>query len=249
MKYLIVNADDFGLTKGVNKGVVECYKNGILRSTSIMCNMPYAHEALEIKELCPDLGFGIHITLDAGKPLSSPEKVNTLVDERGYFKRGFPHSLDDADVDQIRIEIEEQIKKAFSLGVTITHMDSHHHVQSHPKVIDVFIEMAYKYNLPVRSTPLDREMIIKAGLKTVDNFIYNFYDEGVKKENLLSILGSLKEGITEIMSHPAYVDDELMNISSYNTKREIERTILTDKDVLQFILDNNILLANYSILK
>lgn len=128
-------------------------------------------------------------------------------------------------------------------------MDSHHHVQSHPKVIDVFIEMAYKYNLPVRSTPLDREMIIKAGLKTVDNFIYNFYDEGVKKENLLSILGSLKEGITEIMSHPAYVDDELMNISSYNTKREIERTILTDKDVLQFILDNNILLANYSILK
>ncbi|MDI3478516.1 MAG: hypothetical protein PWQ59_2041 [Thermoanaerobacterium sp.] len=249
MKYLIVNADDFGLTKGVNKGVVECYKSGILRSTSIMCNMPYANEALQVKELCPDLGFGIHITLDAGKPLSSPEKVNTLVDERGYFKRGFPHSLDDADVDQIRIEIEEQIKKAFSLGVTITHMDSHHHAQSHSKVIDAFIEMAHKYNLPVRSTPLDKEKIIKAGLKTVDNFIYTFYDDGVKKENLLSILGSLEEGTTEIMSHPAYVDDELVNISSYHAKREVERKILTDKDVLQFIRDNNILLTNYSILK
>jgi hypothetical protein len=51
------------------------------------------------------------------------------------------------------------------------------------------------------------------------------------------------------MSHPAYVDDELVNISSYHAKREVERKILTDKDVLQFIRDNNILLTNYSILK
>ncbi|MGB9680468.1 MAG: carbohydrate deacetylase [Thermoanaerobacteraceae bacterium] len=249
MKYLIVNGDDFGFTKGVNKGIVESYKNGILRSTSIMCNTPYAYEAAEIKELCPNLGFGVHITLDAGKPLNSHDKVPTLVDERGYFKKDYQHALNDANVDEIKIEIEEQIKKALSLGISITHMDSHHGVQSHPKVIGVFIEMAHKYNLPVRSTPLDREIIIKAGLKTVDNFIYNFYDEGVKKENLLSILGSIEEGITEIMSHPAYVDNELMNISSYNSKREIERTILTDKDVLQFILNNNILLVNYSILK
>ncbi|AAM23626.1 putative glycoside hydrolase/deacetylase ChbG (UPF0249 family) [Caldanaerobacter subterraneus subsp. tengcongensis MB4] len=249
MKYLIVNGDDFGLTKGVNKGIVESYKNGILRSTSIMCNMPYADEASQIKEICPDLGFGIHITLDAGKPLNSPYKVSTLVDEKGYFKKGFSHSLNEADIDQIKIEIEEQIKKAFSLGVPITHMDSHHGVQSHPKVIEIFIDMAIKYNLPVRATPLDKEVILKSGVKTIDNFVYTFYDEGVEKENLLFILKKLENGITEIMTHPAYVDDELMRVSSYNTKREIERKILTDPDVIQFVKENNITLVNYSIFR
>lgn len=249
MKHLIVNGDDFGLTKGVNKGIVESYENGILRSTSIMCNMPYANEAYQIKEICPELGFGIHITLDAGKPLSGPEKVNTLIDEKGYFKRDFQHSLDEADIDQIRIEIEEQIKKAFSLGVPITHMDSHHGVQSHSKVMEVFIDMAIKYGLPVRSTPLDKEVILKAGVKTIDNFVYTFYDEGIKKENLLFILEKLESGVTEIMTHPAYVDDELMRVSSYNIKREIERKILTDPDVVQFVKDNNIVLVSYSIFK
>lgn len=249
MKYLIVNGDDFGLTKGVNKGIVESYKNGILRSTSIMCNMPYVYESAEIKELCPDLGFGIHITLDAGKPLSNPNKVPTLIDERGYFKKDYQHALNGANVDEIRIEIEEQIKKALSLGIPITHMDSHHGVQSQSKVIDVFIDMAHKYNLPVRSTPLDREIIIKAGLKTVDNFIYNFYDEGVKKENLLFILEKLEDDITEMMTHPAHVDDELIKVSSYNVKRGIEREILTDPDVIQFVKEKNIMLVNYSIFK
>lgn len=249
MKYLIVNGDDFGLTKGVNKGIVESYKNGILRSTSIMCNMPYAHEAAEIKELCPNLGFGIHITLDAGKPLSSPNKVPTLVDEKGYFKKDYRHALNDANVDEIKMEMEEQIKKAFSLGVPITHMDSHHGVQTHPKVLKVFIDLAMKYNLPVRSTPLDKKVIVEAGVKTIDNFVYTFYDKGAKKENLLFILEKLDNGITEIMTHPGYVDDELMKISSYNVKRGVEREILTDPDVIQFVNEKNIMLVNYSIFK
>ena len=81
---LIVNADDFGISKAVTLGILEAHKNGIVKSTTLMCNMEDAEYAANLSKNYNDLGVGIHFVLTVGKPLS--KDVQSLVDENGNFK-------------------------------------------------------------------------------------------------------------------------------------------------------------------
>ncbi|MGL5625872.1 ChbG/HpnK family deacetylase, partial [Cetobacterium sp.] len=83
-KKLIVNADDFGLSPGVNKGIIETYLNGILSSTTLMVNQPYAEHAIELYKNYDGLGLGIHLTFDKGKALYG---ISSLTDSDGNFKK------------------------------------------------------------------------------------------------------------------------------------------------------------------
>ncbi len=248
MKNLIVNADDFGLTKGVNKAIVKAYQHGIVKSTTIMTNMPYAAEAVEVSRECPELGFGVHITLDAGKAVRPVEDVSSLVDEEGNLKGNFLDFYNDVDPIEVRREIKAQIEKVLSFGIEITHLDSHHHVQEHPVVISAFLDLAEEYKLPVRSVFL-RDVVSKLALKTPDKFRSDFYGKGVSQNNLEDIIINLEDGVTEIMTHPAVLDDRLFNVSSYNQRREEELGLLTGKRIIQLIKDKNINLTNYSVFK
>jgi chitin disaccharide deacetylase len=80
---LIVNSDDYGLTPGVNLGIIDALKRGILRSTTAMMNMPAIEMAADLAKENPELGVGIHLVLSAGKPLLNTHK--TIVDENGNF--------------------------------------------------------------------------------------------------------------------------------------------------------------------
>src|ERR687896_2728566 len=82
-RQLVVNADDFGISRGVNRGIVEAHRSGLVTSASLMANLPAAEDALTRAATCPDLGLGLHLTLSAGRPLSPPEQLPSLVDGTG----------------------------------------------------------------------------------------------------------------------------------------------------------------------
>ena len=82
---LIVTADDYGMSPGVNEGIERCIKSGIVTSTNVIMNMPYYSSAIEVKRKYPHISFGLHWTVSCGKPLSDPKNVSTLVDANGNF--------------------------------------------------------------------------------------------------------------------------------------------------------------------
>lgn len=138
-KKLIVNADDFGLGKGVTDAIIECHRAGLLTSTTLMVNMPAAEYAIEASRKCPDLGVGIHLVLTQGRPVSASDDVPALVDPDGNF---WPHRLQRRKLwfgrdafEQVVREFTAQIRWAIERGVCPTHCDSHHGIHRMPIAI------------------------------------------------------------------------------------------------------------------
>ena len=150
---IIFNADDFGISKGVNVAIKKAYDEGILNSASLMVNQKYAADAVQMSKNMPDLMLGLHVNLTNEYSAAEAEKISLLVDKNGKFKNGFlkllllsifrPHKFKQ----QVRIEIEAQVEKARQMGVKLTHIDSHRHVHMIPAVFDVFEEVMKKYNI------------------------------------------------------------------------------------------------------
>ena len=150
---IIFNADDFGISRGVNAAIKKAYDEGILNSASLMVNQKYAADAVQMSKKMPDLMLGLHVNLTNEYPAAEAEKISLLVNKNGKFKNGFlkllllsifrPHKFKQ----QVRIEIEAQVEKARQMGVKLTHIDSHRHVHMIPAVFDVFEEVMKKYNI------------------------------------------------------------------------------------------------------
>src|ERR1700721_4706046 len=88
VRNLIVNADDLAWTEGVNRGIAEAHRNGIVTSTSLLANGASFPSAVELAKLTPSLGVGVHLNLSDGKPVSPPETVKSIVNAHGEFAAG-----------------------------------------------------------------------------------------------------------------------------------------------------------------
>jgi len=157
LKQLIVNADDFGISEGVNRGIVEAHRQGILTSTTLMANMPAFEQAIALSSENPDLGVGIHLNLTAGVPLLPTSEVSTLVSEDGRFLRmGVALrqlTLGRLDLQQVEAELGAQVEKSLAAGIVPTHLDSHHHLHTHPALQPTAISLALRHGIGgVRST-------------------------------------------------------------------------------------------------
>jgi len=243
MKYLIVNADDYNLTEGVSKGIIA--SAGIVTSTTCMTNMPDFEKNLLLLNKC-NISPGIHFNLTCGRPLSNPEKIPALIDNQGNFMKNLS-IFDNKDISsQVFLEIDSQYNKFINSGITPGHFDSHHHVHGRPGIKDIFIEYAFKKNLPMRSiNGIHRDDIIKKGIKTANSFHDGFYGNNVNYDYLRDLLLNLPDGINELMCHPGYSDKALERISSYSHNRQTEISILTDKKIMELIKELNIKLINY----
>jgi len=139
----IFNADDFGISKGVNEAIVRAHKEGILNSASIMINQKYAKEAIDLAKLMPDLEVGLHINLTNEEPAANPAEIPLLADENGKLKNGFVNLLllsllhPKKLAAQAEIEIRAQIKKYLQSGLKLAHLDSHRHVHLIPVIFKV----------------------------------------------------------------------------------------------------------------
>ncbi|NGQ97346.1 chitin disaccharide deacetylase [Brevibacillus sp. SYP-B805] len=227
---LIVNADDFGYSRGVNLGVIDAYRHGILTSATAMVNMPGFAHAVELAGQHPGLGVGIHLVLTCGVPVLSD--VPSLVDEQGRFHK-LREIFQYATAADIEREFAAQIERFLAAGLQPTHLDSHHHVHAHELVRPVVLRLAERYRLPVRRfTASSEEEDAYRAVRTTDAFFWDFYGEGATVETMERLLqqGMAYETV-EIMCHPAYVDEPLLAGSSYALPRARELAILTDERV------------------
>jgi predicted glycoside hydrolase/deacetylase ChbG (UPF0249 family) len=118
------------------------------------------------------------------------------------------------------------------VGRLPTHFDSHHHSHRLPAVLDALVALARRTGRPVRNgSPEMAERFRREGIKTTDHFREEFYDEGVSVETLIAVIESLPAGTTELMCHPAEVDDELRSGSGYAEPRSRELVALTSPAV------------------
>ena len=152
MKQLIVNADDFGLTEGVNKGIIDAYRNGIVSSTTLMANGTAFESAVSISRCTPRLGIGVHLNLTTGKPVSSARSIPSLVNRDGRFHftaSGLLRSLGMRQVNprEIEAELREQMIKVLRTGIRPTHLDGHKHVHVMPGVSEIVIRLAQEFSI------------------------------------------------------------------------------------------------------
>ncbi|PGL72202.1 chitin disaccharide deacetylase [Bacillus sp. AFS055030] len=221
---LIVNADDFGYSRGINYGIIDAHKNGIVNSTTMMMNMPGASHAVELAKENPSLQVGIHLVLTCGKPLL--HDVPTLVNGKGNFKSRHEF-FEDKNISLAELEREwtAQIEKFLESGLKPTHFDSHHHVHTVPEFLPVVQKLARKYNLSARRIS---ENALEGIVPFTDVFLHDFYGEGVTKDYFEKLLTRVEDGQSvEVMCHPGYLDHEILYNSSYAKDRVKETQILS----------------------
>ncbi len=243
---LIVNADDFGRTRGINAGVLESHRRGILTSATLMVAYPAALEAATAMVEHSDLGVGLHVALTGGPPVLPPERLPSLVDSLGRLPRG-PDGLGDADPVEVEAEVRAQLERFRRLtGRLPTHLDGHHHCHRVPVVREAVVAVASEHGLPVRDAGSGiRARLEEAGLATTDRFEDRFYAEEARLDVLLEILAGLEPGTTEVMCHPGIVDEELLAGSTYTVDREREVEILTHPEVLAAVRRGGVRLAHF----
>ncbi len=157
-RLLIVNADDYGLTPGVSRGILEAHRKGIVTSTSVLAVAPAWSAAAGWLGDCRSLGVGAHLAaVGEDPPLLTAAEVPTLVDRRGHFPRSWRQFLALAaarriDPDDLTREFGAQVDAITAAGVRLTHLDTHQHLHLWPLVRPVVLSMAERLGVAVRLT-------------------------------------------------------------------------------------------------
>lgn len=233
---VIINADDLGRTVGINEGIFESHRLGVVTSATLMVNYEASSAAAEALPLHPELGVGLHVALTGDAPCLPPSTVPTLVDGAGRFPAK-PENLGVLDPDDVRAEVRAQLDRFRELtGRRPTHLDSHHHSHRHPIVCQALIEIARELDIPVRCSSEEVAAALReAGVRSTDHFVERFFAEEATQPVLEQILRSCGPGTTEIMCHPGRVDDELRGGSSYTVDRERELEILCSPETFDLM--------------
>ena len=162
---LIVNADDFGASAGVNQAVIRAHREGILTTASLMVNEPGLAEAVRLARENPRLGVGLHLTLLMGHAALPPEKIPGLVNARGEFSNhpvgvGMRYFFQRRLRAQLRAEIHAQFEKFHATGLPLDHVNGHLHLHLHPVVFSILMEDAGA--LGIRHLRLTRDCLARS---------------------------------------------------------------------------------------
>ncbi len=228
---LIINADDFGLTNGVSRGIVEAIHYGCVTDTTAMAAVPGA--AGRLARWAPEIPgrIGAHLQLTSGRPVLDPALVPSLVGPDGCFPaskkllaRALPH--------EIEMEWQAQLLLLKGVGIDITHLDTHHQVHRFANVFEAFVSVARQYGVPAR--PIDDGMagaLRAAGIPCVGRTLLDWYGGDLSEARLLTILKGGAAGCNmpctlELMCHPGYICGDLPMLSKYVDDREAELRVL-----------------------
>lgn len=171
MRQLIVNADDFGLTPGVNRAIVETHGGGVVSSATLMANGPAFADAVQRARAAPTLSVGCHVVLVDGAPVSEPDAVDTLLAIRSAEPDKF-HSrlpavaaravLGGFDRDQLVEEISAQVRTVQSTGLQVTHLDTHKHTHVFPEILGALLRAARICGVPALRNPFVPAATVRA---------------------------------------------------------------------------------------
>ncbi|MEI3600145.1 MULTISPECIES: chitin disaccharide deacetylase [unclassified Oceanobacillus] len=227
---VLFNADDYGLTKGVTDGIIKAHEEGFVHATTLMMNGNAVAYAVEQAKQHPNLRVGIHLVLTWGKPLR--DDVSDLINEAGTFKFNSTFAeMEAPDVHQVEKEWRTQIEAFLATGLTLHHIDSHHHVHGWEPLKEVVYKLAKDFQVPVRYVDSLKE---SPEILLTDTLYVGFYGEGVGRDLFEKLHGLPVESV-EVMTHPAYVDSDLQQVSSYTSKRKEELDILCSLKVPDWV--------------
>ena len=200
-RWLVVNADDFGASHGVNRGILKAHLDGIVTSTSLMVDGPGSDEAGRLARATPGLSVGLHVEL-------SPVLAGV------------------GDATALEAELQRQAARFLELvGAPPTHLDSHRDVHRGADVLPAFLELARQLGVPLRGHSPVRRLGDFYGQWGGES-----HPEQLSVASLVRMLESkLEDGVTELICHPGHVDGELR--SSYVQERELEVVTLCDSRV------------------
>lgn len=249
MEYLlIVNADDFGLSKGQNYGIVEACRHGVVTSTTAMVNGEAIEHAAALSRDLPDLGVGMHFVLTLGMPLTAmPGLTRDGLLGKWIWEMAEQGTL---PLEEIARELDCQFNRFVDLfGREPTHIDSHHHVHMIPAIFPLVAEFARRKGVALR---VDRQVDMPGETggdlpPTTDGFSSAFYGDEISEALFLSVLDrSVQQGerSLEVMAHPAFIDNTIRK-SAYCWPRLAEMEMLTSTSLKYAIAERGYRLGTF----
>ena len=223
-KLLIVHADDVGVTHSVNAATIKALDTGLVNSASLMVPCPWFPEIADYAKSHPTVDFGLHLTLTSERvyyrwgPVASKDKVPSLIDENGYFHHDWAATTK-INSNEVELELRAQIERAYAMGVRPTHLDSHQYrlYENGKGFFEVVLRLAHEYNLPVfvaRDWFADRpylESSLTSADIVLDHTVTIAPSVPPEKwaEFYKTALKNLQPGVTELVIHLAFADDEM----------------------------------------
>lgn len=263
---MIINGDDFGLSPGCNEAIIDCYQKGIMTSTSLMTNMPYAFEAAKLSEIHPGLSVGLHFCLTTGSPLT---QNFPLVKEDGSFDKNRVFNEGDLFLEEIFEELQAQYDLFLKLmHKKPDHINSHHGIEAIKGCDKILESFARHYDIPMRSflnaptswkydVPFEVPslFLFSHGFKKEwpDTFEWEEIDEvhpvfyEVTGQYTLNDL--LSDQVYELAAHPGYLDPDLEKVSSLTNKRIQDVHLFQSSALRKWIEENNIECISYANLR
>ena len=273
---VILHVDDVGMSHASNLGAIESVENGVATSWSVMMPCSWVPEIAKYLKQHPEVDSGLHLTLTSEwspyrwGPLAGKPKVPGLVDEEGCLWQNVPKVVANATADEIEVEIRAQIDRAETLGMPITHLDSHMGTLfARPDYFERFAKVGIEKGIPIlaigghathalqenpESSGKLRPWVPKiwnAGLPVIDDLHTGSYGwkPAEKTEKLLTVLKELKPGITEILFHSSIPTDDFPLVTTSSASRLADTKALTDPAVKKLIQERGIILTTWKELK
>jgi len=266
LRYLVVNADDFGFTRDVNAGIVRAHREGILTATTLMANGDAFEDALRLAAGNPSLDIGVHLQMVQGQSLSEPTRllpasVGALI---GDLLAGRWDVLK---------ELEAQVEKILAAGIKPSHLDTHKHTHLLPAVLDAVARVSEKYEIRWVRKPFDlpldgrraswktraasvamsrlrghfSRVLSRYGALSTNHFAGFLWTGDFSAQDLVQLIRSLPQGSTEFMCHPGILGEELRAAPTrLKESRELELQALIDPSVRKAIASEGIELVGYN---
>jgi len=264
MKYLIVNADDLGMTKGINEGIVKAVREGIVTGVSMLAPGDAFDDAVAAARSLGIRDVGAHLALTEVGMLSSPERIG------GHNALALRLASGRMDPERVRAEFTLQIERIRSAGFEISRLDSHEHVHMLPAIQRVLLELAAEFKIPaIRSLREERlggrvtcrrayrllvnraltaacsQDLARSGVFHPDRLL-GFLDAGRLSEKLLvDMIETVEEGVTELVAHPGFLSEDLLEKYAWHVNCEDELFALTGRAVKRAIEKGGICLTTY----
>jgi len=261
-RLLIINADDFGMCNATNEAIFRTLQEGIARSTTLMVPCPWALHAMHFLADHPEIPFGIHLTVISDwvdyrwGPLTSREKVPSLINKAGYFYdfEHMPEFLAQVSFDQLEMEFRAQIEAVLAAGLKPSHLDWHSlRISGRTDIVDLMFRLAREYGLALRVYGRPSiEKVQRQGFPTNDyDFLDSYHlDPATKSAHYAQILHELPAGLSEWAVHPGLDNAELLAIEpDGNHIRQTDFDFLISKEAKDIVKAEGIILLDYRALQ
>lgn len=202
MRRLIINADDFGLTPGINRGILEAHGHGIVTSATLMANGPAFAEAAHAAQSAPRLSVGCHVVLVDGCPVLGASQIRTLVEppDHSRFQKSLARFTLRAvrgrlAADEIEAEATAQVRKLQAAGIAVSHLDTHKHTHIFPQVLRPLLRAAKTCGIRALRNPFER---VRLGHLAVQPALWK---RGMQVALLQSLAPRFREAVREAGLH------------------------------------------------